>query len=298
MKSCDVIIVNYNSGSLLVNSVQSALDSGAQKVFVVDNHSLDKSLAFLDSSIHDERVHIIRNPKNLGFASACNIGTRASNANILLFLNPDGVLTPGALTRMIEVLKSKSSTGMVGGLVCNPDGSEQRGGRRTFPTPRTTFARAFGLTKLAKWFPTLYSDFLLHQNPLPKQPVPVEAISGSCMLVKREAIDDVGLWDEDYFLHCEDLDWCMRFHKKNWLVMFVPDAKIIHALGACSKSRPVFVEWHKHRGMLRFYKKFYKQSNLDPTWWLVVIGVWTRFIALSAYLSLRSLLSRLGLTRG
>ena len=294
----DVIIVNYNAGPLLTKSVQSALNSGVRIVFVIDNNSHDQSISLLETSVSSERVKVIRNNSNKGFAAACNIGALASNSKYLLFLNPDTEVTTGALKRMYTVLESDDSIGMVGGLVCNPDGSEQPGGRRSFPTPRTTFARAFGLTKLAEWFPSIFTDFLLHQDPLPKQPVPVEAISGSCMLVKREAINDVGLWDEDYFLHCEDLDWCMRFHKKNWLVMFVPDAKIIHALGACSKSRPIFVEWHKHRGMLRFYKKFNKQSNLDPTWWLVVIGVWTRFIALSAYLSLRSLLSRLGLTRG
>ncbi|MCA0188548.1 MAG: glycosyltransferase family 2 protein [Proteobacteria bacterium] len=291
--NCDVVIVNYNAGQLLTESVQSALTEGARHVFLVDNDSHDESLAYLETSVSDERVRIIRNGNNLGFAAACNIGARASAAGTLLFLNPDSVLAPGALRRMIEVLESNPSIGMVGGLLCNPDGSEQPGGRRVFPTPRRAFMRAFGLSHLGKWFPSLFSDFLLHKEPLPNAPTPVEAISGACMLVRREALEDVGLWDDCYFLHCEDLDWCMRFRLNNWLVMFVPDARVIHVSGACSRSRPFFVEWHKHHGMLRFYSKFFRKRYPGPLWWLVVLGVWLRFGLVSTYFSARLLLAQI-----
>jgi len=157
--------------------------------------------------------------------------------------------------------------------------------------------RAFGLSHLGKWFPSLFSDFLLHKEPLPLAPTPVEAISGACMLVKREALDDVGLWDDGYFLHCEDLDWCMRFRLSNWLVMFVPEARVIHVWGACSRSRPFFVEWHKHHGMVRFYSKFFKKQYPGPLWWLVVLGVWLRFGMVSTYFAARLVLARLGAGR-
>jgi len=147
---CDVVIVNYNAGQLLTESVQSALTEGARHVFVVDNDSHDESLANLETCVSDERVRVMRNGNNLGFAAACNIGAHASNADALLFLNPDSVLAPGALLRMIEVLESKPSNGMVGGLLCNPDGFEQPGGRRVFPTSRRAFMRAFGLSYLGK----------------------------------------------------------------------------------------------------------------------------------------------------
>jgi GT2 family glycosyltransferase len=291
--NCDVVIVNYNAGQLLTESVQSVLTEGARHVFVVDNDSHDESLIYLETIISDERVRIIRNGNNLGFAAACNIGARASAADTLLFLNPDSVLAPGALRRMIEVLESNPSIGMVGGLLCNPDGSEQPGGRRVFPTPRRAFMRAFGLSHLGKWCPSLFSDFLLHKEPLPHAPTPVEAISGACMLVKREALEDVGLWDDGYFLHCEDLDWCMRFRLNNWLVMFVPDARVIHVWGACSRSRPFFVEWHKHHGMLRFYSKFFKKQYPGPLWWLVVLGVWLRFGLVSTYFAARLVMAQI-----
>lgn len=292
--SCDVVIVNYNAGKLLAESVISALAEGARHVFVVDNDSHDGSLAHLEASVSDVRFAVFRNGENLGFAAACNIGIRASDANAVLFLNPDSVLAPGALRRMIEVLEIEPSIGMVGGLLCNADGSEQPGGRRVFPTPRRAFMRAFGLSRLGKWFPSLCSDFLLHKEPLPLAPTPVEAISGACMLVKREALEAVGLWDDGYFLHCEDLDWCMRFRLKNWRVVFVPDAKVFHICGVCSRSRPFFVEWHKHRGMLRFYRKFFKKQYPWLLWGLVVLGVWLRFGLVSSYFAVRLILARLG----
>jgi GT2 family glycosyltransferase len=263
---CDVIVVNYNAGKLLTECAESVLKQGARRFIVVDNASSDDSLAQLQTAISDTRLSILRNSKNLGFAAACNQGANTSDASALWFLNPDCVLTPGALTRLMGTLKSEANIGMVGGFLCNPDGSEQPGGRRVFPTPRRAFVRAFGLARMSKYFPSLFSDYLLHQHPLPTKPTDVEAISGACMLVKREALNDAGLWDEGYFLHCEDLDWCMRFRLKNWRVVFVPDARVMHVFGGCSRGRPFFVEWHKHAGMLRFYKKFFKDHYPRTLW--------------------------------
>lgn len=298
MRSCDVVIVNYNAGNLLSGSVQSVLAEEARHVFVVDNDSHDESLAHLSASISDARVTVIRNGQNLGFAVACNIGARASTADAVLFLNPDGVLVPCALKCMLDVLDRDTSVGMVGGLLMNFDGSEQGGGRRAVPTPWRSFVRAFGLYRFAHRWPKLFYDFHLHKQPLSDGPIEVETISGACMLVKREAVADVGLWDEGYFLHCEDLDWCMRFRQKGWKIMFAPDAKIIHHKGTCSKSRPIFVEWHKHRGMMRFYRKFFRQQYPGALMWLVAAGVWLRFAVLATYYGMRHLVRRLGLARG
>ena len=292
--NCDVIVVNYNAGALLAACVQSALAENARKVIIVDNGSQDDSLALVEKVQDPERIQVIRNGNNLGFSAACNIGATVSNASTLLFLNPDSVLAPGTLQRMIEVLESDPGIGMVGGMLRNPDGTEQPGGRRQFPTPKQAFVRAFGLSRLARWFPNLFADFSLHEHPLPTQPVAVEAISGACMLVKRKALQEVGLWDEGYFLHCEDLDWCMRFHLKGWQVVFVPDAPVIHEWGACSGKRPFFVEWHKHRGMLRFYQKFFRNQYSTLLWWLVVQGVWLRFGLVCAYHAGKQTLNRLG----
>lgn len=289
---CDVIVVNYNVGTLLGECVASAFREGARRVIVVDNASTDGSLAYLDECPADTRLSIIRNQRNMGFASACNTGVGVSSAGALLFLNPDCVLLPGSLQGMMEALHADTATGMVGGFLCNPDGSEQPGGRRVFPTPRRAFVRAFGLSRLDGVFPTLCADFLLHREPLPTEPAAVEAISGACMLVKREALKSVGLWDEGYFLHCEDLDWCMRFKLKQWRVVFVPQARVMHWRGACSRNRPFFVEWHKHRGMVRFYAKFFRVNYPKGLWWWVVLGVWLRFGLVCLYHGFNWLLGR------
>ena len=123
----------------------------------------------------------------------------------------------------------------------------------------------------------------------------MEAISGALMLVSREAVNDVGLWDEEYFLHCEDLDWCERFRLKGWKILFVPDAPVIHYKGTCSRSRPIFVEWHKHKGMLRFYRKFFRDKYPAVVMWLVGLGVWLRFGAMATYHGFRHVAKLMGL---
>lgn len=283
----DVIIVNFNTGLLLIACVQSAIDNNAERIIVVDNASHDDSISTLSQAIDDKRLTIIRNSSNLGFAAACNIGIEASTANNLLFLNPDCQLGTGALRQLLDTLHSAADIGMAGGLLKNPDGSEQRGGRRNMPTPLSSMAQLFRLPVLRRIWPDAIKPVNLAGTPLPEAPVEMEAISGACMLIKRSALNDVGLWDEGYFLHCEDLDWCKRFAISNWRILFVPDASVTHVKGASSTSDPVFVEWHKHLGMLRFYEKFYSGDYPRPMMWLVSVGIWLHFALVTVREKLR-----------
>ncbi|MDN3987412.1 glycosyltransferase family 2 protein [Zwartia vadi] len=284
------IIVNYNAGSLLRKCVDSLLACPLDiEIIVVDNASSDASLDGLKDLL---QVRVIRNLANVGFAAACNIGVQSSSAPYVLFLNPDCFFQPDAIDPLLTSLQSSDRVGMVGALLVNEDGTEQEGGRRAMPTLWRSFVRAFGLQRYADRWPKLFYDFHLHKQPLPDHPIEVEAISGACMLVKCTAIDEVGLWDEGYFLHCEDLDWCMRFRQKGWKILFVPAARISHALGACSKSRKVFVEWHKHKGMVRFYRKFFSEQYPAVLMWLVTAGVWLRFGLVTAYINIRRIFSR------
>ena len=291
MKSnISVIIVNYNAGNYLKACIDSLLRCPLDKeIIVVDNASTDNSLAALAGS---PNVQIIKNTSNLGFAAGCNLGIKNSTAPILLFLNPDCVVEPDTLATLLDSMRKNPQAGMAGGLLVNPDDTEQPGGRRAIPTPWRSFVRAFGLVRFADRWPSLFYDFHLHKQPLPEQPVEVEAISGACMMVRRDVMDDVGLWDEGYFLHCEDLDWCMRFRQKGWKILFVPNAKITHALGACGKDRKIFVEWHKHKGMIRFYRKFFRRQYPGILMALVVVGVWLRFGIVALYQSTRWLQRR------
>lgn len=293
-----VVIVNYNAGLLLTDCVDAALEQ-TQQVIVVDNASSDSSLSELTREFPSEhRLQIIRLDKNVGFAAGCNIGLKAATASFILFLNPDCILAPGAVDRLLQVIKQDNYIGMVGGRLLNSDGSEQGGSRRAIPTPWRSLVRALGLYRLAKYWPCLFFDFHLHQQPLPEKPIEIEAISGALMLVRRQAIEEVGTWDEDYFLHCEDLDWCMRFRQRGWKIIFVPDVQILHHKGACSQARPIFVAWHKHRGMMRFYQKFFHDQYPAILMWLVFIGVWMRFAAVVTFHTISYLGSLAGLRRG
>lgn len=255
---------------------------------VVDNASTDLSLELCAQRFPEEpKLRIIRSAINLGFAAACNIGIAQAKEPYVLFLNPDCILGPDSLQRMVQVLKVNPDAGIVGGLLINPDGTEQPGGRRAVPTPWRSFVRAFGLYRFADYWPRLFFDFHLHKQALPDHPVEVEAISGALMLARREAIEDVGLWDEGYFLHCEDFDWCMRFRQKGRKILFVHDAPVVHHKGVCSRSRPIFVEWHKHKGMLRFYRKFFRHRYPGAIMWLVALGIWLRFGAVATYYATR-----------
>ncbi|MDD5410521.1 MAG: glycosyltransferase family 2 protein [Methylobacter sp.] len=290
------IIVNYNAGELLRGCVDSLLSCPLEiEIIVVDNASKDGSL---DALLGLPCVQIIRNTTNVGFAAACNTGARVSSAPFLLFLNPDCSFKSGALVGLLDAMNVGDRVGMAGGFLINLDGTEQAGGRRAIPTPWRSFVRAFGLARYSDRWPRLFFDFNLHKQPLPDQAIEVEAISGACMMVRREAVQDVGEWDEDYFLHCEDLDLCMRFRQKDWKILFVPSAQITHALGICGKNRPVFVEWHKHKGMVRFYHKFFRHQYPGVLMWLVVVGVWLRFGLVATYYSAKRAGRGLGLGHG
>ena len=278
-----VIIVNFNGGELLVRSVSNALASDVPvQVIVSDNASTDNSLMLLENEFRDDpRLIVIHNSGNLGFSKANNIGLQQAEGDFILFLNPDCLIKPDTISELVTVFKGSEQVGMIGCRVLNPDGTEQKGCRRRVPTPWRTFVRVLGIpyfTRSTEWL----QGFDMSSEPLPDQPVPVDAISGSLMLVSRVALDDVGPLDEGYFLHCEDLDWCMRFNLKGYKVLFVPDVNVTHYQGHSSKQRPVRVMWHMHKGMMRFYNKFFLRSYPWPLVIVVAFGVWFRFLALVA----------------
>lgn len=277
-----VVIVNHNAGRLLVDCLHSVL-AQAREVVLVDNASDPDGFEPLVAGLEGHpRLQVIRSPENLGFAAGCNMGAELSTQPALLFLNPDCIVADGAITRLCAALAARPDAAMAGGLLTYADGREQGGGRRAVPTPWRSFVRAFGLARLSRRWPKLFNDFHLHYQPLPAAPIEVEAISGACMLVRRDAIHDFGLMDEAYFLHCEDLDICMRARGHGWQILFVPDARIVHHKGGCSQERPIFVEWHKHVGMIRFYRKHFRHQYPAGLMELVTVGVSLRFAAVAS----------------
>jgi nucleoside-diphosphate-sugar epimerase/GT2 family glycosyltransferase len=273
-----VAIVNFNGGHYLLDTVRAVLASTVPiEVLVVDNGSEDDSISNLRDELCEEaRLRVIENGENLGFAKANNVALKQARGRYLLLLNPDCIVAADTLEQMVRALEADPHAGMAGCLIQNPDGTEQPGCRRTIPTPWTGLVRALHLGPLLGKDSPSHNVDLVH-SPLPERPVYVEAISGAFMLIRREALEQVGLMDDRYFLHCEDLDWCKSFQESGWQILFVPQVRIVHHKGVCSAHRPIFVLWHKHKGMVRFYRKFLSKRYPLPLNLLVVVGVWSRF---------------------
>lgn len=284
-----VIVVNYNAGPLLAQCVEAALRSDIPvEVVVSDNGSSDASLEILRQARGDDsRLTLIENGANLGFAKANNKALPQTHADYLLFLNPDCLVAPETLGLVQGFLEGHPEVGMAGCLVLDPDGSEQVACRRSIPDPWIALERILHLDRLGRG---TKGRRLNHKGaPLPAGPIEVEAISGSFMMVRRASLDAVGPLDEGYFLHCEDLDWFVRFHEASWKIALVPDARVTHYKGSCSTSAPIAVERHKHQGMARFFRKHQAQSYPRVFGWLVLAGIRLHFWLKAASLTARSL---------
>lgn len=249
------------------------------QVIVSDNDSDDGSLAGVDQLAEtDRRLMIVRNAHNLGFAAANNRVFALATAPFVLFLNPDCIVAPDTLERTLAILDQRPEAGMAGCLIRNPDGSEQAGCRRRLPTPRSLLAKASGLDRL---LPKTFDcgDFVQSGDPLPAQAVPIEAISGAFMLVRRELLERIGSFDTGYFMHWEDLDLCARFRAAGHEILFVPSVEVLHFKGRSSSRYPLRVEWHKHAGMVRFLRKHYFGRWPTPLFALATLPIWVRFFA-------------------
>lgn len=286
-----VVCVNFNGGALLIDCARSVLDSSEPiRLIVSDNGSTDGSVEALREALgEDRRLIILENGKNLGFAGACNSALPRAIGHYCLFLNPDCLIRPDTVAKMRTVMEQHREAGIAGCVIRNPDGSEQAGCRRRIPALWSGFGRAFGLDRAFRKF-SRYSPIDMTAEPLPRDTLEVEAISGAFMFVRRSAMDQVGFLDEGYFLHCEDLDWCMRFRQEGFKVLFVPKAEVTHFKGVSSAARPINVEWHKHCGMMRFYRKFLFDRYPLPVRWLVAGAVWLRFCLVAARRTLRRVL--------
>lgn len=286
------VVVNYNTGPRLLQCVQALRgESQLDAIWVVDNASMDGSLdAIVALQAEEPRLQVVRNPKNIGFGAANNVALcRDSEADWLL-VNPDCMVSPGVVNAFWQCRSVQPDAGLLGGLVLNPDGTEQRGCRRDLPGIRTAALRTLGIFHilgLRRW-----NNFDLDGSPVPTVPTPVGAISGALMYFNAAALKTIGNFDEGYFLHCEDLDICKRMALGGWRVLFVPDARAVHYRGTSSRRAPLRVIWHKHRSMWRYFDKFLRRTS--PAWlvMMVWIGIWSRFLLLLPETWLASIAAR------
>jgi GT2 family glycosyltransferase len=276
------IVVNYNTGALLRRAVDSLLAGSVKPtVEIVDNASADDSAGSIqEDPAYKGRVSIVLNERNLGFAKANNQILRQGGAQYYLLMNPDCVLEEDAIRKFVEYMEGNPEVGLAGGALKNPDGTIQKTSKRRFPTPWSSLARTLGLHRLQVG--GALSDFdLASREPPGGGAGPAEAISGALMFVRGAALPRVGLLDEGYFLHCEDLDWCRRFWDAGYQVAYVPSAGAVHLKGGSGRGPRVV--WHLHRGMARFYRKHYQKNYPAAFSVLVYAGIYGRCVGLMAW---------------
>jgi GT2 family glycosyltransferase len=287
-----IVIVNWKTPELLAILLDSIAreDSGhdAFELLIVDNNSGDGSVEMLKSRFPS--VKLTENKDNVGFSRACNQVIPNAQGQYVLLLNPDCEVTKDAVSRMADYLDKNADCGAVGPKVLNTDGSLQLACRRSFPSVKASF---FRLTYLSKLFPKspYFSEYnLTHADP--DKELEVDALSGSCMMVRKDVIDRIGLLDEDIFMFGEDIDWCWRIKELGYRVVYIPESVVYHVHGASSRFRPVGATINLHRGMHVFYKKHLAKKYWAPFNILVYAAIWSRAILFIMVNLIRGLLAR------
>ena len=268
-----VVIVTYNVREFLeqaLESVQRASAGLTVETWVVDNDSADGTADMVRTRFPD--VHLIANEENIGFARANNQALREAEGRYALVLNPDTILQEDTLRELVGFMDARPDTGAAGCRILNPDGTFAPESRRAFPTPAVAFFRLTGLSRLLPHSPTFGRYNLTY---LPQDEVcEVDALSGSCMMVRREAILDdaasgdgappeasgaergaAGLFDEAFFMYGEDLDWCYRIQQAGWAIRYTPATQIVHYKGESTKKGDLRYVRLFYGAMLRFVEK-------------------------------------------
>jgi hypothetical protein len=256
-----VIIVNYNVRQFLENALQSVLRAMADldgEIFVVDNASTDGSAAMVRAKFPG--VHLIENTENLGFARANNLALRRARGEYLLLLNPDTVVQESTFHEMLRFLDARPDVGLAGCKILNPDGTFQLPCRRSFPTPWVAFTKIFGLSAM---FPRtrLFGRYNLTYLSADES-YPVDAVSGSFMLITRAAYERVGGLDESFFMYGEDLDWCYRVKEAGFAVYYVHTTSIIHFKGESTRRSDIDEIRTFYQAMELFVQKHFGRSRL------------------------------------
>jgi GT2 family glycosyltransferase len=226
------------------------------EILVVDNASTDGSPDMVRSEF--PQVRLIETGKNLGFAGGNNAGLRAAQGEYRLLLNSDTEVQPGALERLAECLDNDPTAGACGAQLVYPDGRLQPSGS-SFITLRTLFFEQFFLDKA---FPqsSLFAEHFLSEWHYRSQRN-LEVLSGACLLMRRDCLDQIGLLDTNYFMYCEDVDWCLRAHQAGWKLVFAPEARALHHHGASSRSiRPEMVAIYNASRCYYFLKFFGREA--------------------------------------
>ena len=238
-----------------LNSIYKTVKDIDVEIYVVDNNSTDGSQAAVKNGFPD--VKLIENETNTGFGYANNQALRIMQGRFAVLLNSDAVLKENSVKRLLAFMTTTPSAGIAGVQLLNDDGSRQNS-IDNFPSSETEI---FNKSILRLFFPGKYPS----KNMSYKDPIEVDSVIGACMMVRKEAIGDVGVFDEDYFIFLEETDWCFRMYKKGWKVYHVPDAEVFHLSGHSKKKNP----W---RSQIEYYISLYKffRKNRTPASYLTL----------------------------
>lgn len=245
-----VIVVSWNTKDLLqgcLDSIRDTVSAIEHEVIVVDNGSTDGSRELVSSEYPE--VLLIANDRNLGFAGANNQAIGVSRGRLVLLLNSDAVLLPGAASQLVDFLDSHSGSAVAGAQLLNPDGTFQWS-YANFPTLVGELLLATKLAKLVHG-----ATFPSYSEEDSQQERAVDWVMGACMLVRRSAIERVGMLDEDYFMYTEETDWCYRMVQAGWTVDYVPAAKVVHWGGKSAGRAPERRRSQIYLSKLRFFRK-------------------------------------------
>jgi GT2 family glycosyltransferase len=284
--SLDVVIVAYRCRELLRRCLDALLANPPQRqmtVTVVDNDSRDGTVEMVRAEYR--QVRLFASDTNLGFSAANNRAIRASGGDYVLALNPDTEVTPGALERLCALLDERQEVGIVGPALEQADGTPDHAAKRSFPTPLSALGHFTGIGRRRE------SGTLAAYRAPEVADGPVDAVNGAFMLMRRRALERVGLFDEGYWMYMEDLDLSYRFAAAGWVTWYEPAVTVHHLkAGTSGEHRSPRLNYAFHYGMLRFYRSHYAPQRSPLLNAAVYAGIAVKLAAALA----RSALGRLG----
>jgi GT2 family glycosyltransferase len=285
-----VIIVAFNTCELLRDCLTSinAHEDNPPEIIVVDNMSTDGSAQMVGADFPG--VRLIENSENLGFSKATNQGFREAKGEYLLLLNSDTVVRPCALRAMKDFLEGHPDVGGVTCRLLNADGSIQACVSRR-PGPMLLLFRFSRLSRLiksdkARRFLRKYLGFLMgstarsYLDPYTaaSSPIEVENVSAACLMMRRQAVQEVGPFDEKFFMYLEDTDYCVRLRDAGWKLYYVPTGEIVHLVGRSSGGQMRDHSVHSYRSLFYFYRKHYSFMTLVVVRLLVLCTIVSRWL--------------------
>jgi N-acetylglucosaminyl-diphospho-decaprenol L-rhamnosyltransferase len=274
MLQLSVIVVNWNVQDLLRTCLASleaelgmtspgATGKGTE-IIVVDNASADGSVEMLRAEF--PHVTTISNQHNAGFGAANNQALAQSNGRYVLFLNPDTEVKPGAIRRMLAFIEQRPQAGCAGPRLLNPDGSIQSS-RRSFPGVATAFVESTVLQRYCGGLGALRRFYSGRGDE--HEPQRVDWLVGACLLMRRSALEEVGAFDERFFMYSEEMDLCYRLRQAGYEVWFVPEAEVVHHEGASSRQDLFLRNVNFHESRYRFFRKHHGIAPALALRWFV-----------------------------